>query len=77
MCGSLSTSTILEPATVLASLGAQAVDEAIQLVERTELDRQFAHLFHPSVALHALLDADIDLRGEQVGEFFFQPAQVA
>ena len=53
-----------------SSGAAQLVDQAVEFVQRAERDGEFAHLLHPAVTLDALLDPDLDLGGQQVGEFF-------
>src|SRR3990167_1747006 len=52
---------------------AQLVEQAVQLVERAEGDRHLALL----AASGAAVDADLDLRGQRVGQLLFQPHDVA
>ena len=54
-------------------VGAQLLDQAIELVQGAELDGQLALL----AALGALLDADLHLGGEQVRELLLQAQHIA
>lgn len=59
------------------ALPAQPLDQAIQLLQRAELHREFACLFHLAGALGFLLHPHFDLRHEQVGQFFLDTADIA
>src|SRR5574343_710261 len=52
------------------SSSAQLVDQAVELVERTELDGQLAHLLNLAQALDALYDFHLHLRHQEVREHF-------
>lgn len=46
---------------------AQAIDQAVEFVQRAELDGHFPHFLDPPRALDALFHPDLHLRGELVG----------
>ena len=49
-----------------ASLPAQAVDQSVEFLERAEGNGKLAHFLDAPMALDALLDPHLYLRGEQV-----------
>ena len=56
---------------------AQPLDQPIELVHRTKMNRQLAHVLAAPVAFNLLFDAHFDLGHQQVGQLFFDAAGVA
>ena len=56
---------------------AQAVNQAVQLLDGAEVDRQLPHLFGAAVAFNAFFHTHLNLGGEQVGQLLLHPLQVA